>query len=94
MEQIEFPKFIEFPVIFDVTENKSEERKYAYSKVKVNPTQVVCFYPIHRNINGDEKSLTSATIGALQFWIDMSYDEFDEFWSETKRSFQINEPLY
>lgn len=92
MEQIKFPNFIELPAYFNI---KKGEEVYVKSKIKINPMQVVYFYPINVNVgDGVEVQVTSLTVGNGIFWVAMSYDEFDELWDDVKRTFDVNEPLF
>jgi hypothetical protein len=62
--------------------------------VKINPTIIYFYYKISELINGEVKELTFLAATGSNFWVDMDYEEFDEYWGEVKRSFEIDEPLY
>lgn len=79
------PGFLKLPVFFFIGDDKWE-----LSTIRVNPNQVVCYYPIHRTINSKEEKTTSLIVGGSTYVIAMSFDEFDVFWeTEVKRGFEV-----
>lgn len=92
MEQIKFPEFIELNIIWD--DPKDSEKHRSGWKMKLNPMTVHYYYKVINIVDGKEKELTLVGTTGGNFPVDMPYEEFDEFWSEIKRSFNVETPLY
>jgi len=94
MEQINFPAFVKLAWWTPTEQEKDGLQVYKTSIIKFNPMALSYYFPLKAHINDEEKQLTSVLIAGVTFWIDMSFDEFDEFWDDVKRSFDIKEPLF
>lgn len=95
MEQtkINYPSFIELPIYILSTPDK-EVNEFILTKLKLNPLQVIFYYPGVLSFKGKDVQVTTMCIGSSRFYIDMSFDELDEYWEEIKKSIDIIEPLY
>ncbi len=91
MEQIKFPEFIKLTWWANVSKEKDGLPVLERSVIKVNPMTISYYYPLNANINGNERPCTSVYISGSIFWIDISFDEFDELWETVKRSFDMKE---